>query len=110
MLKIFEALVLCGLVIISVFGCSPLQVKDQSEVMLEPSKAHEDCMELVPANVLNFGRNTISRIILIINEINVNTTDSDRNCATSGPRRDPATFLKPTSRARLVERAVARFM
>jgi len=54
MLKIFGALVVSGLLLLT-FGCNPLQVKGQTEVILEPSKAHEDCMELIPENVLYYS-------------------------------------------------------
>jgi hypothetical protein len=64
----------------------------------------------LPASRLNLGNKIIINTILITSETIVNTIDSDMNWSTSGKRREPTTFRRPTSRARLAERAVARFM
>jgi len=58
MLKILEAVVLTCLLILVVFGCNPMQVKNESEVTLAPSKVHEDCMELIPTDVLYYSFKT----------------------------------------------------
>ena len=44
------------------------------------------------------------------NEKKLNKTDSVKNCVIRCERNEPATFLIPTSFARLAERAVERFI
>ena len=44
------------------------------------------------------------------NEKNLIKTDSVKNCIIRCDRNEPATFLMPTSFARLAERAVERFI
>src|SRR5664279_3766466 len=63
-----------------------------------------------PASWLNKGNNNAAIPMASSNERKLVNTDSVRNWAMRFDLKDPATFLIPTSFARLAERAVDRFM
>src|SRR6478735_12759422 len=62
------------------------------------------------ASWLNNGNNNAAIPMASSNEKKLVKTDSVRNCVMRSTRDEPATFLIPTSFARLAERAVDRFM
>ncbi len=62
------------------------------------------------ASWLNNGNNNIAIKIASISEKKLSKTDSVKNCVIRCERNEPATFLIPTSFARLAERAVERFI
>ena len=64
----------------------------------------------MPSRVLKYGRLTFIIRRAKSREMNERMSDSDRNCVTSIPLVDPATFFIPTSFALLEAWAVDRFM
>src|SRR5450755_3991615 len=63
-----------------------------------------------PASRLNKGSNNAPNKTASSNDRKLNKTDSVKNCVIKCDRSEPATFLIPTSFARLAERAVERFI
>src|SRR4051812_20473889 len=63
-----------------------------------------------PASWLNRGISSRAIKIASIKEKKLIKTDSVKNCIMRCERNEPATFLMPTSFARLAERAVERFI
>src|SRR3569833_2832916 len=64
----------------------------------------------LPDNWLKSGSNAQASSRAITVEASVTSADSDKNCATRYPRGEPKTLRTPTSRARLADLAVERFM
>src|SRR6478735_1595514 len=62
------------------------------------------------ASWLNNGSSSNAIKMASTNEKKLNKTDSVKNCVMRCERSEPATFLIPTSLARLAERAVERFI
>jgi len=52
MSKIFMNVVLGFLLAFLMSGCSSLQVKDEIVVAIDPSRVHEECVDLMPHDVL----------------------------------------------------------
>lgn len=55
MSKILRAVLIVSLVAIIASGCSALLRKSETEVTVDPSKFHEDCIELLPGDVLVYS-------------------------------------------------------
>lgn len=55
MLKTFLSVLLPCLFLFTASGCSSLNIKNETEVTIVPSKLHEECMELVPHDVLFYS-------------------------------------------------------
>ena len=55
--KVLRPLFLAVLSAFILSGCSSLQIRDETEVTLNPSKIHEECMELLPGDVLSYSFN-----------------------------------------------------
>jgi hypothetical protein len=55
--RIFVAMVLAGFLVIFLNGCSSLEAKNTIEVTLNPSKLHEECMEMMPGDILSYSFN-----------------------------------------------------
>ncbi|MGB2908766.1 MAG: hypothetical protein WBB73_16820 [Candidatus Aminicenantaceae bacterium] len=63
-----------------------------------------------PVRLLKAGRKTLTRTAAETAAKKANNIDSPKNCRIISGRLPPTTFLIPTSLARIVERAVERFM
>ncbi len=55
MTKIFRTMLLGSLLVLLVNGCSSLQIKDETAVTINPSKLHEECMELMRGDALRYS-------------------------------------------------------
>jgi hypothetical protein len=55
MSKIMKTMVLVSFLAFLSNGCSALPVKNSSEVTINPSKLHEECIELTPRDVLFYA-------------------------------------------------------
>ena len=75
------------------------------QLLLNMSKSRSSRIRLLYPGI---NRNTMTTAIIIAKMLR--KTDSVRNWVISRDREEPTTFRRPTSRARVVERAVARFI
>ncbi len=57
MSRIFVTIFLGSFLVIFLNGCSSLAVKNEIEVTVNPSKSHEECMEMMPGDVLSYSFN-----------------------------------------------------
>lgn len=55
MLKTFLYVLFSCFFLLTAGGCSSFNMKNETEVALAPSKLHEECMELVPHDVLFYS-------------------------------------------------------
>ncbi len=55
MKKIFAAVLFAGLLAVTSIGCSSLNLKGETEAVINPSKFHEDCIKLVPGDVWTYS-------------------------------------------------------
>ncbi|MGO9612531.1 MAG: hypothetical protein ACLPX5_05815 [Dissulfurispiraceae bacterium] len=55
MVRIIRMLVIVGIMVCMVGGCSSLPTKDQTAVTINPSRSHEECFELSPSEVLHYS-------------------------------------------------------
>ena len=58
MVRILRMLLVVGILVCTVGGCSSLPVKDQGSVYINPSRSHEECFQLSPSQVLHYSFNT----------------------------------------------------
>ena len=57
MLNIATTTVLVVFSLFIISGCSSLQIRAETEVTMNPSKIHEECMKLLPGDVLSYSFN-----------------------------------------------------
>ena len=53
--EILRAMLIAGIVAIIASGCSALLRKSETEVTVDPSRIHEDCIDLFPGDVMVYS-------------------------------------------------------
>ncbi len=55
MLKFFQIMLLFCPILLVIWGCATLNVKERVEMTIDPSGSYEDCVELLPAQILEYS-------------------------------------------------------